>query len=306
MKKGLIYIIISAVIFSTFEPVSKLITGNISSIGITCIRFFIGSLILMPFALAKQKKDGIKLAKKDFLILTFLGILCVCVSMLLLQYAVKFAGSAAVIGIIFSSNSVFTIIFAILFLKDKMTMQKAIALILCIVGILICADMKVTSFLSSILAVLAALTFSLYTVLSKKYTTKICGIIQTGYSFLIGSIVLIFYLFVSSSISGETVVSFIDLKSIFVLIYLSVAVTGIGYWSFFRAMEKASAMAASFVFFIKPILTPFATYIVTVLFSLKSGANPFTLRNFIAIIFVLIGSYLITYQKKTDKTGLKI
>lgn len=287
MKKGLFYILLTAVVFTTLEPVSKLIASQINPFTITFIRFFIGGAMLLPFSMAKIKRNNIKLDKKDYLHMTLLGVLCICISMALLQYAVLKADSPALIAIIFSSNSVFTILFSAVILKDRITLTKSFAIILCIAGVLICTDFSSQSNIYSVvLAVLSALTFSLYTVLSKKFMKKVSGIIQTGYSFFIGSVILLIFLL----IMRIEVISSVSIHNVTHLLYLGIFVTGIGYWSYFRAMEKTSAMAASLVFFIKPILTPFAAFFINDI--VPSG------RVFIALVLVLSGSYLATINKE--------
>ena len=251
MRKGLFYILLTAIMFATLEPVSKLIAHITNPFAITFIRFLLRA-VLLPFLMQSQK-SAIVLDKKDYLTITLLGILCICISMTLLQYAVLKADSPALIAIIFSSNSVFTMLFSAIILKDRINLTKTIAIFLCVAGVLICTDFSSkNNLLSVILAALSALTFSLYTVLSKKFMKKLSGIIQTGYSFFIGSIVLLVFLL----IMRIEVISSIGSSNIGNLLYLGIGVTGIGYWAYFKAMEKTSAMAASLVFFIKPILTP--------------------------------------------------
>ena len=294
MKKGLVYILLTALIFTTLEPVSKLIAAQVDPFAITFLRFFVGGLILLPFSFMAIKKKNIRMNAKDIGILSALGVLCICISMPLLQYAVRQAESPALIAIVFSANSVFTILLSTVFLKEKITLMKIFAILLCFAGVLICTDFSSGNHLSSILlALAAALTFSLYTVLSKKFMTKITGIIQTGFSFLIGSAVLLVGLLfmnipILASVNGDT---------IFHLLYLGIVVTGIGYWSYFRAMDKASAMAASLVFFIKPILTPFATFFF-------NDIRP-DIKVFAALILVLAGSYLATAANGNRLFGKK-
>ena len=294
MRKGLFYILLTAIMFATLEPVSKLIAHITNPFAITFIRFFIGGVVLLPFSYAKVKKSAIVLDKKDYLTITLLGILCICISMTLLQYAVLKADSPALIAIIFSSNSVFTMLFSAIILKDRINLTKTIAIFLCVAGVLICTDFSSkNNLLSVILAALSALTFSLYTVLSKKFMKKLSGIIQTGYSFFIGSIVLLVFLL----IMRIEVISSIGSSNIGNLLYLGIGVTGIGYWAYFKAMEKTSAMAASLVFFIKPILTPFVAFFV-------NGIVP-NGKVFVALALVVSGSYLATKNKEESKGCVK-
>lgn len=292
MKKALIYAIITAVLFTTLEPVSKLIAGEINPYAITFIRFFIGGIILLPFSIAKLRKNSIKLTAKDFGMMALLGVLCICVSMLLLQISVSNADNPAVVALIFSSNSVFTILFASLMLNEKLTKQKIVALVLCSAGVLICADFKGggTNILSIVYAILSALSFSLYTVLSKRAMKKVSGIIQTGFSFFFGSIVLLIILL----FAGIKIVEPIDRSNILNLLYLGFIVSGVGYWTYFKALDKASALAASLVFFIKPILTPFAALLIN-----NIAPAP---RVYLAVVFVVAGSYFAAITKKKVPT----
>jgi len=283
---SIFYIILAVVTFTSFEPVAKLIASDVNSIAITSIRFLIGGIMLVPLALSDMKKNDIKLVKLDFVKFLFLGTLCVCISMLLLQYAVKFSPSPAIIAIVFSANSVFTILLACFILKEPITLFKAIATILCISGIFVMCNFKSDGgAISIVLAIVSALTFSLFTVIGKKVNTRLTVKITTSFSFIMGGLVLLIYMLITK----VHILEGITLSNLWVILYLGFFVTGIGYYGYFTAMEKSSAMAASLVFFIKPILTPFATLMI-------NGIVP-DLKVFLALILVLIGSYLGVYKK---------
>ena len=287
MKKGIIYSLITAILFVTLEPVSKLIAEDVSPYAMTFWRFLIGSIMLLPPAAMKVKKDNIHITAKVVLMI-LLGILNICFSMVALQVAVKMADAPSLIAIIFSSNSVFTIIFATLLVKEeKLTRNKVIALILGVLGVIICADFRSgTNLTSVVLAVLAALSFSLYTAISQKYTKKLSGVIQSSGVFLSGSIVLLIFLLATRADIMPT----FNVKNIGILLYLGIFITGIGYVSYFKAIEKGGAIMASFAFFIKPILTPFVTFFV-------NGIVP-DVKVFLAVAFIVAASYFAVYAKK--------
>ena len=288
MKKGIIYSLITAILFVTLEPVSKLIAEDVSPYAMTFWRFLIGSIMLLPPAAMKVKKDNIHITAKDVVLMILLGILNICFSMVALQVAVKMADAPSLIAIIFSSNSVFTIIFATLLVKEeKLTRNKVIALILGVLGVIICADFRSgTNLTSVVLAVLAALSFSLYTAISQKYTKKLSGVIQSSGVFLSGSIVLLIFLLATRADIMPT----FNVKNIGILLYLGIFITGIGYVSYFKAIEKGGAIMASFAFFIKPILTPFVTFFV-------NGIVP-DVKVFLAVAFIVAASYFAVYAKK--------
>ncbi|MBE7042158.1 MAG: hypothetical protein E7399_01510 [Ruminococcaceae bacterium] len=287
MKNSVLYALITAILFVTLEPVSKLIANDVTPYAITFWRFFIGSFILIPPAIMKIKREKIILKGKDIGIMILLGILFICISMVSLQLAVKQADTPSLIAIIFSSNSVFTILFAILILKEKLTRNKLIALLFGIIGVLLCTDFSSGTNITSVaLAIFASLTFSLYTVLSQKFTKKFGGIIQTTVVFLTGSLVLLLALL----IGGVDVTPVLTVKSFSILCYLGFFVTGIGYACYFKAIEKGGPIMGSLAFFIKPILTPFVTWII-------NGITP-DITTLLAVICIVFASYFAVNKKK--------
>ncbi len=287
MKKGFFYSLLTALLFVTLEPVSKLIAGEISPYAITFWRFAIGSLILLPFAVSKIKKGGLKLTKKDLLTCTLLGILFICVSMVSLQVAVKESANPSLIAIIFSSNSVFTLLFAVLFSKEKITRNKLLALVFCVTGLLFCVSLKGGAELFSVaLSLFASLSFSLYTALSQKFMTRLGSAVQTCFVFLLGSGVLFLILLVT----GADVIPSFGVKSISILCYLGLFVTGVGYYAYFKAIEKGGAIMGSLAFFIKPVLTPFVALIV--------NGTALKWNVFTAVFFVMIGSLFAILERR--------
>lgn len=281
MSKELFFVLVTAVLFTTHEPVSKLIANEIDPYAITAIRFFIGSLVCLPLSIREIIRNKIKLNGKDFLILGGLGVLDICVSMVLLQIGVKIADSPALIAIIFSSNSIITIVLSVIFLKSRLTKVKIVGIVLCVAGVLASVDVGSGSNVGSIIfAILSAATFSIYTVLCKKFMHRFSGVIQTGISFFLGSSVLLLILF----FGGVDIVGGISGSNITEVMYLSVAVTGIGYLAYFAAIKSGGPQIAAITFLIKPILTPFVTWIV-------NGIVP-SFRVLVAVVFVVIGAGL--------------
>ena len=287
MKNGILYTLLTAVLFVTLEPVSKLISNDVNPYAITFWRFFIGSLLLLPPAMIKLKKEKIHTTLKDLGMITLLGILFVCVSMLALQISVKIADSPSLVAIIFSANSIFTILFALLFNKERLSANKTIALAFGIIGVaILCADFTSGTNLSSIaLAVFAAVAFSLYTILGNKYSKRYGGIIQTAGAFFTGSIILLVVLF----LAGVDISLPFAPKTLSILCYLGFLVTGVGYLSYFKAIEKGGSIMASLTFFIKPILTPFVTLFI-------NGIIP-DMKIFVSIACIITASYFAAYKK---------
>lgn len=287
-KSGIGYVLLTAVAFATLEPVSKLLAGRANALSLTMLRFFISSLILIPFAIVSIRKNRYRITRRDLLNFLTQGILCVCVSMVLLQLAVFEANSPAIIAVIFSTNSVITVFFAALILKEKITPMKLAALALCLIGVAISSNAGGGEKIAPILlALTSAVAMSLFTVLGKKLMKGLTPEIQTGFSFLFGSIILA----VSLAVCGVNLFQGMGGGNIWIAVYLGVVVTGIGYWSYFKAIEKAGTFMASFVFFIKPILAPLASLVVL-------GSTSAGVMFYASIVLVIAGSALMLTERK--------
>ena len=90
MKKrnGYFYLFLSMLIFSTMEVSGKFISNDLHPLQINCLRFLLGGLVLLPFAINHIRDSGIKLLSKDLWNMAFLGILLVPISMTLFQFSI--------------------------------------------------------------------------------------------------------------------------------------------------------------------------------------------------------------------------
>ena len=98
---GYLYIVLCAVIFSTMEVMLKTVHGVFAPMQITCLRFLIGGLLLVPFALRSMKKKGAAFTRADAGFFALTGFLCVAFSMVLYQMAVTYT-KASVVALSFS------------------------------------------------------------------------------------------------------------------------------------------------------------------------------------------------------------
>ncbi|MCC3868310.1 DMT family transporter [Terrisporobacter mayombei] len=297
MKKGYLYIAIATILFSSMEIMLKTISQSFNPIQLTFERFFIGGLILLPFSIKSLKSKEESVNKEDIKQFLLLGFMCVVVSMIFYQLAVNYT-KASVVAVIFSCNPVFVMIFAYIFLKEEIHSHNILSLILEIVGIIIIIN-PLSIKLSSIgltLTLLAAITFALYGVLGKKSASKFGGEVVTCFSFILGSIEMLILILIGHIPSVSTLLTSFNLDSfanvplftgynmgnILSVIYVYVFVTGLGYASYFKAMEETSANTASLVFFFKPVLSPILAFIFI---------NEFIPINMIVgILFIVAGS----------------
>ena len=128
-------------------------------------------------------------------------------------------------------------------------------------------------------SLLGAVTFSTYTVMGKKSIQKIGIMAQTSISFLMGSAVLLVVILAM----GKPVVAGVG-ENIILVMYISIFVTGVGYWAFFQAIKYSDATTGSVAFFIKPAIAPIFAVIIL--------REILLWNTFLGIILILIASYI--------------
>ncbi len=282
-KKSIFCVVLTAFCFGTMETASKLGGLSFNPIQLVFLRFAIGGILLLPFAIADLRKRECKLVWSDIVYLFILGVVCIG-SMALMQIGLR-SINANVASIIISMNPLFTMIFARFIVGEAFTGRKALVLLISFIGLIIVINPKnlITGGINAqglLITLLAAAAFGLYTALGKKRLAKIGGMAQNCLTFLFGDVALLIVMLCT----GIPVVEGIMLQSLPVMLYLGVVVTAAGYFFFVKAIALSGPSNASIAFFIKPVLAPIVALIV-----LK---EPITINFVIGVVFILAGSYL--------------
>ena len=264
---GILYLLLTVLLFSTFEVAGKLVSPVLHPLQITLYRFVIGGLVLLPFALVQVRKEKIRISLPSLGVFAMLGFVNIAVSMVFIQYGIA-STNASTAAAIFSSNPVFVALFAFFLLGEKITLPKILGVIFGVAGVSILfmekMQIRPDSWIGPLLVIIAALFFGLYTVLGKKVScgnVAACGktgsLVMNAFSFLIGSVFLIpLMLFLKVPL-----VNF-QPSTIPTMLYLGIFVTGLAYLFYFMGLEKVSASAGSLVYFLKPVLASIFSVIV--------------------------------------------
>ncbi len=276
-KKGYLCIVAATILFSSMEIVLKLSAGEFHPIQITMGRFFVGGIVLLPLAAAGLRKRNQRVTGKDlrwFALLGCIGVLC---SMTFYQLSILQI-EASKVAVLFSSNPLFVTIFAVMILKESLQKHKLAAVIGDLLGV-ICIVQPWHPGLSTagvVFVMLAGMLFALYGVLGRDESRKLGGITLTCGSFLFGSVEMMLLAacsrveWVGTWLESHGLGSFVDipffagydLGNLGYFLYVALFVTGMGYASYFMAMEYVSAQEASMVFFFKPVLAAAAAAVV--------------------------------------------
>ena len=296
-RSGYIFIVLCAVIFSTMEVMLKTVHGVFAPMQITCLRFLVGGVLLIPFAMRSIRKKNAVLTRKDLGFFACAGFLCVVIAMSLYQMSVTYT-RASIVAVIFSCNPIFVTMLAHFLLHEEIHKNHIIALILELTAALIIIDPIHASLdpTGALLAILSAAMFSFYSVFGKKRTPRFGGIAVTCLSFLFGASELVLLLLFGRTAAGASFYGALGLK-IFIdvplfeniplsalpaLLYICCINSAAGFVCHMMAMEKTSAQEASLIFFLKPIIAP--------IFALIFLKEEIPLNMIVGIVCFLAGS----------------
>lgn len=291
MKKqlrGFIFLVITVILYSTFEVTCKLIGPRLHPLQISFFRFLSGGLVLLPFAIYQLKKQRVAISKRFIFDMFILGFVNIVVSMGLIQFGLLYT-NASTSAVIFSSNPVFVALFAAVLLKEKVTQEKLIGMAIGICGVFILffdkIDLSSISITGPGLVLLAAVVFALYTVLGKMLTLQgTDSLVMTSFSFITGSILLLPILLVLN-----IPVLTIDQTILPHLLYLGIVVSGIAYMCYFYGLADVNTSTGALVYFVKPALA--AVFSVLILHETLNA------NFYIGTVVILAAMVIVNYKQ---------
>jgi drug/metabolite transporter (DMT)-like permease len=269
--RGYAYIVLTTLLFSSMEISLKTVAGRFNTLQLNFLRFLIGGLFLLPFAIRSLKRRRVAVHASDWGFFALSGLACVVVSMTLYQLAIQYC-KASIVAILFSCNPVFMIPLAAIFLKERIRSFTIASMIVSVAG-MVCImnpfDMSATP-IGIGLTLGSAAVFAVYGVMGKARGGSFGGLATTALSFIAGSIELLALILASRipAIAGALgtlglgafahipIFRGLDFGILPVFAFISLCVTGVGYASYFMAIEETSAATASLVFYVKPALAP--------------------------------------------------
>lgn len=296
------------------EIALKTVAGRFNALQLNFLRFSIGGIFLLPFALRSMRRRGVEIRRGDWGFFALSGFTCVVLSMGLYQLAIQ-RGKASIVAVLFSCNPVFIIPLAALFLKERirgLTIASLAASVAGMVSIMApfgagrgaptggagAGSGEAALGASIVLTLGSAAFFAVYGVMGKVRGGRFGGLATTSFSFLFGGAELLVFIALShvgfaegalrsagmEAFAAIPVFEGLDAGLLPVFAYISLCVTGLGYAAYFMAIETSSAATASIVFYVKPALAPLLALAI-----LGETIAPSTI---LGIVLIAIGSTL--------------
>jgi drug/metabolite transporter (DMT)-like permease len=263
--------------------------GVPSTILFAGIRFMLaGILTIIIYSIARKK---ILIPQKD----TWPKIFAVSSFQTVIQYILFYIGLANTTGIkgtvASGSGAFFSLIIASLFFKqEKLTAKKMLACIIGFAGVILInldgLDFNM-NFFGDAFVIFSAISYSVSSVLVKKYSSSVDPVIISGYQFIIGGI---FMIIIGLIFGGQIYIS--TVASAAVLIYLAF-LSAIAYalWGVLLMYNQVSKIT------IFTFMTPVFGVILSSLMLTESG-NVSALNIVITLVLICTGIIMLNYKKQ--------
>lgn len=228
---------------------------------IALARGLIGVLFLLCVLLVRGRHLSFAAIKKNLLILLISGAL-IGFNWILLFEAYRYT-SVATATLCYYMAPVFVIIASPFFLKERMTVKKAIVAVTALVGMVLVSDIlstgiqEVSEIRGILLGLGAAVLYASVIILNKKLkdiSSYDRTTVQLGASF----IVLLPYVIITENVSDIK----IAVPTVLLLVLVGIVHTGIAYAMYFSSMEKLPAQTVAIFSYLDPILAVLLSAII--------------------------------------------
>lgn len=312
-KRGYLYILLTALLYSTTEVALKALGGAFAPMQITVERVLIGAAFLLPLALRDVRHRALRLTRGDWGYFALLGFLTVALHMSLLQMAVLHMDASAA-SIIYSGNPVFAAAAAHFVLREPLRRNHLVAIALEVVGILCILNPRQLEISPRgfVEILLATILFALYGTLCKLRMARLGGLVITTFNLLLGGLELLALLLLGKlpAVAGVyralgldifaevPLLSGFTLRSTLLLCYVGIFCAALGFLLTAKIVEYTSATEASFVYLIKPVL---ATLLAVAVFG-----EVISIHRVVGIGFFLAASLavLLPLLRELEREGL--
>lgn len=250
---GNVYALCAALLWGSTAAVVKLIGLGLNNIQILFFTSAIASISLALIVTFQKKWHIVKSYKaKDFgrfAYMSFLGVF--------LYYVLLYAALQLVPGqeafVVNYTWPIWVIVFAVLILKEKLTAAKILAIVLSFIGVYIVVTRgHITSFdfsaiAGNILALIAACSYGLFSVLSKRNDDE--KVTSTLFFYIFAFVYTSIYLGLFSSLPQPSPTEWLG------LLWLGVATSGIAFVLWQLALKHGETSKVSNIVFITPFLS---------------------------------------------------
>lgn len=284
---GSLFLSLAASIWGGMYVVVKVVVDIVPPLELVWIRYVIALIALLIIGITTKQSWRIK--KRDLLLIFLIGFIGNTIS-IVTQEVGTMLSTAQMGAIITSTTPAFMVLFARLLLKEKITVKKAFSVVLATFGVMVIignVSIDSTYQLGGISLLIAALTWSLMSVLVKKVPGQYSQIVITSYATIVAIVLLTPFTI--------TRINELDFQAMMHptiwggLLYLGVISTACGFLLWNRGLQMLNASSGGLFFFFQPIV---GTLLGWLLLGEQIG-----LSFWIGTIFIFIGVLIVIREE---------
>ncbi len=248
---GALYLSLAAGIWGGMYVVSKYMFDYIPPMTLIWVRYVIAFITL--YCIIRLLKQQPLITKKDWLLFIWIGFIGYFVSIAFQFLGTKYS-SAHAGSLITAATPVFVVVFARWFLKEKVTMQKVIALFIALVGVVMVIGLDediVNHRFGNGLLVIAAITWALLSVFVKIASAQHSSLVVTTYAILFALIFTTPFMIWEVSQGIEIMY---DPWLLFGVLYVGIASTAGAFFLWNKGIEIVGAGTGSLFMFLQPLV----------------------------------------------------
>jgi drug/metabolite transporter (DMT)-like permease len=260
-QRGILYGLLAAAIWGGMYVVSDQVLRVIPPFTLLTLRLVLGALTLAILLLVRRSQQRLQSLSTQYSALsTTISFVAVGLLGFGVSVGLQFVGtdlSDAVNGaLITSASPAFILLFAALILRERLMPIHIAAVALATIGVVVIvdpthADLSSAAFAGNIALVFAALTWGLFSVLSRRVGQRQDTLLVTLYGFAGGLLLTI----PAAAVELQSrAIGQIDFNIVLGILYLGVISTAGAMWLWNRAFALVDASTASLTFFAQPLV----------------------------------------------------
>lgn len=279
---AILALIITNIVWGASSPIFKWAMEDIPPYTFAFLRFFLSTLILLPFTLHK-----LKIKREDIMklfVLAFFGFF-IHIALLLVGLTISSSINAPIIA---SSAPIFLLLGSFLFLKEKIKRKVLIGTFISLMGVMVIILRPLFdhgldgTIIGNFLFLVSTMTFVVYTILLKDFKLSYSSITLTFYMFLLSTIMFLpFFLWESN---GTQAITALTHKSLIGILFGSIFTSVLGYVLYNFAIRYIKANETGIFLYIDPV--------ITVLIAVPLLSEHVTTSFILGSILVFIGIFI--------------
>ena len=258
MKKSYFYALVSVFFWSTTTTVSKLLLHSISTMQVLAVSSVFATLFLLLVNAAKGNLKQLKAYRlRDYLVLAGVGFLGMFLYRMLLFFGVArmLASQAMIVNYLWP---IMAVLASCVILREKLTVRKAIAVVMSFLGVVIvttggsAAGLSGSDLTGTVLVAVAAVFYGLFVAINKRLQY------DSFVSMMFYNAVAAICAILGTLFSGETLL--LTLSQNLGLVWVGVCNTAIGFVAWDLAMKTGDTAKVANLAYITPFLSLVVAY----------------------------------------------